>query len=76
MAHRILDHCIACNACSSVCPQGAIIPGGGHGISRIDPEKCIDCGTCTDLFFCPVAAIVDEKFQETDSGSADFDGGR
>jgi Fe-S-cluster-containing hydrogenase component 2 len=44
-----------------VCPQGAIIAAGGHNISRIDPEKCTDCGTCTDMFFCPVAAIVEEE---------------
>lgn len=60
MAHKILEHCITCNACSSVCPQGAIIAGGSQAISRIDPDKCTDCGTCTDMFFCPVAAIVED----------------
>jgi ferredoxin len=61
VARRILEHCIICNACSSVCPQEAIIAGGSHSISRIDPEKCTDCGTCTDMFFCPVAAIIEDR---------------
>ena len=36
--------CIACVACSQVCPTRAIRVRGG--LARLKPELCIDCGAC------------------------------
>ncbi len=52
MAYKIGDSCIACGACASTCPVGAISEGD---IYVIDPEKCIECGLCEST--CPVGAI-------------------
>jgi len=52
MAYVINDECIACGACESACPVGAISEGDGKFV--IDPEKCTECGACADV--CPVGA--------------------
>lgn len=46
--------CIACGACISACPTGAI-KFGKDGVAEIDPALCIKCGTCQAI--CPVSAI-------------------
>ena len=56
MAYRISSQCIACGACESECPVGAI--SQGEDIYKIDPEKCIDCGACNAV--CPVGAPEQE----------------
>ena len=43
---------IACGACASDCPVGAISEGDGKYV--IDPDTCIDCGACAGT--CPVGA--------------------
>ena len=48
--------CVNCGGSIDECPEGAIIEG--DEISGIDPEKCVECGTCVDAFFCPAGAIV------------------
>ena len=62
--HKCLDNktvvtnmCQGCTAhpCEEVCPKGAIVVKQG-GKSKIDPEKCINCGRCRDA--CPYGAIV------------------
>ena len=40
MAFTIGDACVACGACESCCPVGAISMGDGK--FEIDPDKCID----------------------------------
>ena len=44
MPYVISDECIACGACASDCPVGAISEGDGKYV--IDPDTCIDCGAC------------------------------
>lgn len=52
MPYVINDDCIACGACASNCPVGAISEGDGKYV--IDPDTCIDCGACAGT--CPVGA--------------------
>jgi len=53
MAYTInMDECIACGACESECPEGAI--SESNGVYTIDAAKCSDCGSCADV--CPVGA--------------------
>lgn len=49
--------CIACGACVSICPVGAISIVKGK--AQINPKKCIQCGSCAQ--FCPVTAIEIKK---------------
>lgn len=58
MAYRITEDCVRCGGCIDECPQGAIIEGEADDISRIDSEKCDDCGICVTSFCCPAAAIM------------------
>lgn len=54
MAHKIdPDSCLACGACESECPEGAIAEA--DGVYAIDPAKCKDCGDCVNV--CPNEAI-------------------
>ena len=53
MAHVISDECLACGACASECPFGAISEGAE--IFSINADTCTDCGSCVDA--CPVSAI-------------------
>ncbi|MGE4589302.1 MAG: FAD-binding protein [Acidaminococcaceae bacterium] len=47
------EKCIACEACVSTCPVGAI--SMVEGKAAIDQDKCISCGACVSG--CPVEAI-------------------
>jgi len=54
MAHQIdPDKCVACGACESVCPEGAIKMGDSAYL--IVAAKCADCGQCAGE--CPNEAI-------------------
>ncbi len=53
LAYKINDECISCGgACEAECPTEAITAGDDKYV--IDPDKCIDCGSCADV--CPVDA--------------------
>ena len=56
MAFVISDTCVACGACESQCPVGAISMGDGK--MEIDPNTCINCGSSAGV--CPVSAISEE----------------
>jgi NAD-dependent dihydropyrimidine dehydrogenase PreA subunit len=60
MAHVITGKCLgeARPACLEECPVDCIHPRRHQGkpLMVIDPEACVDCGTC--LPACPVGAIV------------------
>ncbi|SFM12507.1 electron transfer flavoprotein subunit alpha [Pelosinus propionicus] len=50
------EECIACGACLSVCPFGAIVMQDEKAYIT---EACTACGACVDT--CPVEAILREK---------------
>jgi ferredoxin len=60
MSMMIIDDCIACDACLSECPNGAI--SEGEDIYIINPDYCTECvgyadaPQCVDV--CPVDCIV------------------
>ena len=50
------DVCIGCEACTGVCPVGALSMNDGK--STCDESACISCGACAGT--CPVGAITVE----------------
>jgi electron transport complex protein RnfB len=57
MAYLILDSCIGCTACLTICPPLAIT-GEKKEVHKINPYTCIDCGACGRV--CPVQAVEDD----------------
>lgn len=50
--------CIACKKCEKECPIGAITVE--NNLSRIDYEKCTNCGHCAEV--CPTKCIMKGDF--------------
>ena len=61
------DKCIGCEACTMVCPVGAISMVDGKAM--IDPEQCISCGACVGE--CPVEAIAPEATAKVEVANND-----
>ena len=62
VARPVVDHdkCIACAACSRVCPEGCVFPAGeqmlqGKFFYEHDLDYCKGCGICAEV--CPVKCI-------------------
>ena len=69
MAYKITNKCLKCGICIDECPEGAIVvdevvtdfDGLKLYSTRIDPDKCTDCGVCVSHeWWCPAKAIVKE----------------
>ena len=56
MSYTITDKCNGCQACTKICPVGAI-SGEKKGMHAIDGNGCIDCGSCGRI--CPQGALLD-----------------
>jgi electron transport complex protein RnfB len=56
MAYFILDSCIGCTNCRTICPSHAIV-GEKKEIHTINPAICIECGACGMV--CPAKAVED-----------------
>ena len=54
MPYIVTSACMLCGACVSGCESGAIQEGDAQ--TNIDPNLCIECGTCERN--CPFEAIV------------------
>ena len=57
MTYIIDENCIVCGVCEGECPEEAIVLGEAR--FQIDPDKCSDCGSCTNV--CPVGAPQPEE---------------
>ena len=55
MAYQITEKCRGCQACVRPCTTQAI-SGERHEVHRIDPQRCIECGTCGRV--CPYEAVL------------------
>jgi NAD-dependent dihydropyrimidine dehydrogenase PreA subunit len=51
------DICVGCGRCQPYCPAGAIFFEDLK--SKVDQEKCYECGTCLRVGICPVDALED-----------------
>lgn len=48
------DVCVACGACTKVCPTAAIAVYRGC-YAQVDAERCVGCGLCAKT--CPASCI-------------------
>jgi len=75
MAYLILDSCIGCTACLTICPTNAVT-GEKNEVHKIE-GTCIDCGACGRV--CPSQAVEDnfglmtERVQKKDWEKPLFD---
>ena len=49
------DRCVACGACTKVCPIQAISVWKGC-FAKVDSERCVGCGKCERT--CPALCII------------------
>ena len=54
IAHILTKHCVACGACTKVCPKTALTIYHGR-YAKVDAALCIGCGKCSKE--CPANAI-------------------
>ncbi len=58
MALKIIDECIACDACVAICPNQAIAEG--VPVYEIDPDRCTECVGAFDVPQCRTVCPIDD----------------
>lgn len=59
MSLTVLEECLGCGACETVCPTGAISQSDDFRVAYVvDPLLCNDCRECVPI--CPVDVLVDD----------------
>jgi Fe-S-cluster-containing hydrogenase component 2 len=53
----ITDSCIGCGWCVKYCPVRAISLDEDDRRSHVNPDRCVECGTCYRAGVCPVDTI-------------------
>ena len=54
IAHILTKNCVACGACTKVCPKSALTIHQGC-YAKVDRDLCIGCGKCSRE--CPANAV-------------------
>ena len=58
------SRCVACGACTGVCPRNAVsIHKGCYAV--VDSEKCVGCGLCAKA--CPVGCIEIKEREQNEN---------
>jgi Pyruvate/2-oxoacid:ferredoxin oxidoreductase delta subunit len=59
------EKCTGCEMCQPYCPVKAIetVEGPGAPVSRIDQDRCVECGVCLRADVCPVDALYRPKIE-------------
>ena len=59
MVYEVKQGCTLCGMCETECPVGAIVVGKTG--ARIDPDKCVGCGSCADNCASEAIVAVEDK---------------
>lgn len=54
---QINSKCVGCRQCWPYCPVGAIGLAADGWHSTVDPDRCVECGTCLRSRVCPTGAF-------------------
>jgi Pyruvate/2-oxoacid:ferredoxin oxidoreductase delta subunit len=59
------EKCTGCEMCQPYCPVRAIetMDGPAGPVSRIDQDRCVECGVCLRADVCPVDALYRQKIE-------------
>ena len=60
-AETDVGRCVACGACTKVCPKSAIVIDSGC-YAVIDEQSCVGCGKCKNT--CPADCITLKEREE------------
>jgi thioredoxin reductase (NADPH) len=68
--HIDVSHCIGCQSCTSVCPEGTVLAMVGGKAAIVNGYKCVGHSLCAEA--CPVGAITMVKAHPSMSADLPF----